>query len=75
MTWENDLSIYQEESIAATFVCQLRDLEMQFQDASNLLKLVAFLDPESISLDMLRTGAAAISELTPLCTRAKMLPY
>ena len=71
MTWENDLTNYQEKSIAATFVCQLRDLEMQFQDASSLLKMLAYLDHESISLDMLRTGAAAISELpfpTPLST-------
>ena len=76
MTWENDLSSYQEKSIAATFVCQLRDLEMQFQDASNLLKMLAYLDPESISLDMLQAGAAAISEL-PLPTSLPTLsvPY
>ena len=63
MSWENDLSSYQEKSIAATFVCQLRDLEIQCQDASSLLKMLAYLDHESISLDMLRAGAAAISEL------------
>ena len=63
MTWENDLSSYQEKSIAATFVCQLQDLEMKFQDARNLLTILAYLDPENIALDMLQTGAAAISEL------------
>ena len=76
MTWDNDLSSYQEKSIAATFVCQLRDLEIQFQDASNLLKILAYLDPESISLDILQTGAVAISESqlpTPLSTPS--VPY
>jgi hypothetical protein len=62
MTWENDLTSYQEKSIAATFICQLRDLDMQFQDASNLLKILAYLDPESISPDVLRTGAATVLE-------------
>ena len=76
MTWENDLSSYQEKSIAATFVCQLRDLERQFQDASNLLKILAYLDPESISLDMLQTGGAAISELQlPTPSLIPVVPY
>jgi hypothetical protein len=63
MTWENDLSSYQEKSIVTTFVCQLQDLERQFQDASNLLKFLAYLYPESISLDMLQIAEALFNEM------------
>ena len=62
MKWENDLSSYQEKSIAATFICQLQDLESQFPDAANLLKILANLDPENIPVDILQTAAAAISK-------------
>ena len=60
--WENDLSSYQEKSIAATFNCQLQNLEVRFPDASNLLKILAYLDPESISLDMLQAAAVSVSK-------------
>ena len=60
--WENDLASYQEKSIAATFIRQLQDLEVRFPDASNLLKMLAYLDPESISLDILQAGAVAVAK-------------
>src|SRR5438477_11512292 len=62
MEWENDLSIYQEKSVVATFTSQLDDLQHHSPDASNLLKILAYFDPESIPLDMLITGASALSE-------------
>src|SRR5438477_8141291 len=62
MKWENDLSIYQETSVAATFTCQLDDLQQHFPDVSNLLKILAYFDPESIPLDMLITGASVLSK-------------
>src|SRR5438876_1051367 len=62
MKWENDLTTYQEKSVAATFTYQLEDLQRQFPDVSNLLKILAYFDPESIPLDMLITGASVLSK-------------
>src|SRR5580658_805149 len=55
--WENDLSTYEENSVAATFASQLNDLESRFPDASNFLKVLSFLDPECIPLAMITQGA------------------
>jgi tetratricopeptide (TPR) repeat protein len=60
ISWENDLSTYEEKSLAATFASQLDGLERQCPNASNLLKVVSFLDPESISLDMITQGAKVL---------------
>src|SRR5438876_7766911 len=62
MKWENDLTTYQEKSVAATFTYQLDDLQRQFPDVSDLLKILAYFDPESIPLDMLITGANVLSK-------------
>jgi hypothetical protein len=48
--------------VAATFTSQLQDLDQKSPDASNLLRVLAFLDPESIPLEMLIAGAKAIVE-------------
>jgi tetratricopeptide (TPR) repeat protein len=61
MSWENKLSNYEVKSVAATFTSQLEDLGYRSPDSSNLLKLLSFLDPESISLDMILQGAEAFS--------------
>ena len=42
--------------------CQLEDLDRQWPDASSFLRVLAFLDPESIPLEMLTTGAKLVSE-------------
>jgi hypothetical protein len=55
--WENGLSEYEHKSVAATFTCQLRDLERQHPDASQLLGALAFFDPEKIPIEMLIMGA------------------
>src|SRR5438876_72963 len=60
MKWENNLSTYQEKSVAATFTYQLDDLQHHFPDVSNLLKVLAYFDPEGIPLDMLITGARVL---------------
>ena len=62
MSWENSLSEYEHKSVAATFACQLEDLDRQCPDASHFLRVLAFLDPESIPLEMLTTGAKLVSE-------------
>jgi tetratricopeptide (TPR) repeat protein len=48
--------------VAATFTSQLQDLDKNCPDASKLLGVLAFFDPESIPLEMLITGAKAIAE-------------
>jgi tetratricopeptide (TPR) repeat protein len=62
ISWHHTLSNYEHKSVAATFASQLQDLERQSPDASKLLRVLAFLDPESIPLEMLITGAKAIIE-------------
>src|SRR5215472_7965054 len=66
ISWQNSLSEYEHKSVAATFESQLEDLEQKYPDASNLLKMLAYFDPESIPLDLLITSAAAISSPQPL---------
>jgi hypothetical protein len=60
ISWEHTLSEYEHKSVTATFQSQLQDLEQHNLDASHLLRVLAFYDPESIRLDMLVTGAQAI---------------
>jgi hypothetical protein len=62
ISWENDLSTYEQKSVAATFTSQLDSLEHQCGNASHLLKVLSFFDPESIPLDMITQGAAALSD-------------
>jgi hypothetical protein len=57
ISWENDLSTYEEKSVAATFTSQLDGLEHQCPNTSDLLKVLSFFDPESIPLDMITQGA------------------
>jgi tetratricopeptide (TPR) repeat protein len=61
MSWENQMATYEEKSVTATFMTQLDDLERQSPDASNLLKILSFFDPESITLTMITQGAEALS--------------
>ena len=56
------MSEYEHKSVAATFAYQLEDLDRQYPDASRFLRVLAFLDPESIRLEMLTTGAKLISD-------------
>jgi tetratricopeptide (TPR) repeat protein len=58
--------------VAATFTSQLQDLEQHCPDASKLLRVLAFFDPESIPLEMLITGAKAITEVQEPPTRSPL---
>jgi hypothetical protein len=58
---ENNLSIYQQKSVAATFICQLDDLDLQRPDASNFLKMLSSLDSGCIPLNIVVEGAEALS--------------
>jgi hypothetical protein len=61
ISWENNLSSYQQKSVAATFVFQLDDLDLQCPDASNFLKMLSSLDPGCIPLDIVVEGSEALS--------------
>jgi hypothetical protein len=63
--WENTLSDYEHKSMASAFLSKLQDLERQCPDASNLLTVLAFFDPEGISVDMLIASAKSISQSKP----------
>ena len=54
--WENDLSSYEQKSVAATFNLQFNELSRRSPDTSNLLKILSFLDPESICVDVITGG-------------------
>ncbi|KAF7966513.1 hypothetical protein HWV62_38096, partial [Athelia sp. TMB] len=58
LTWENNKQVsYEQHSVAAVFNVQLQNLDALSPDASNLLKTVAFYDPESIPINILARGA------------------
>ena len=63
ISWENDLSNYEERSVAATFVSQLEDLDQRLPNVSNLLKILSFFDAERIPMSILIRGAEALSQL------------
>jgi hypothetical protein len=51
------LSIYEQKSATADFTTQLEELEHQYPNFSNLLKVLSFFDPESTPLHMIVKGA------------------
>jgi hypothetical protein len=63
--WENDLSSYEELSVARTILNQLDELNQQFRCIGNLLKLLSFLDPENIPVAMIVDGAKVQSQHRP----------
>ncbi|KAF7972004.1 hypothetical protein HWV62_19289 [Athelia sp. TMB] len=61
ISWENTRqTAYEQNSVSAVFDIQLQTLGTISADASNLLKTVAFLDPEIIPLDILTRGAERV---------------
>ena len=56
INWKNDLSYYEQKSIAVTFGSQLEALESKCPDYSNFFKVLSFFDPERISLSMITEG-------------------
>ena len=66
IAWENNLQRYQEKSIAASFIRHLRHLNRRFPTAADLLKVMAYLNTENISLEVLGHGAAAVSTMRTL---------
>jgi hypothetical protein len=60
ISWENNLSGYEQKSVAVTFTTQLEELEGLSPDFSNLFKVLSFFDPESIPLKIITEGAEAL---------------
>ena len=52
ISWNNNLLSYEQRSIAVTFTTQLKQLNRESYDCSNLLKVLSFFDLESIPLNM-----------------------
>jgi hypothetical protein len=57
ISWENNLSYYEQKSVTVTFSTKLEELERQLPDVSNLSKVLSFFDLESIPLSMIIKGA------------------
>jgi hypothetical protein len=57
ISWKNELSNYEQKSVAVTFSTQLEELDRQSRACSSLLKILSFLDPESIPLNIITDGA------------------
>jgi hypothetical protein len=52
--------MYKEKSVAVTFATQLEELEHLSPGFSNFLKVLSFLDPEGIPLNMITDGAEVL---------------
>jgi tetratricopeptide (TPR) repeat protein len=60
MGLENNLSNYEQKSVAVTFGSQLKELESRSPDCNNLLRVLSFFDPEGIPLDMISEGVEGL---------------
>ena len=58
LEWENDSSRYENKSVMACFAPVLRQIEQASPGMEDLLRILAFLDPEGIQIDMLKEGCA-----------------
>src|ERR1700734_1195489 len=65
ISWENNLSSYEQKSVAVAFATQFEQLEVQDPDSSNLLKVLSFLDPKHIPLKMINDGAEKLQLQSP----------
>jgi tetratricopeptide (TPR) repeat protein len=55
--WESDLATDQQRSLVATFDTLLDQLERDFPKAYDVLRILSFLDPENMPLEMLKNAA------------------
>jgi tetratricopeptide (TPR) repeat protein len=65
LQWENDLTSYQEKSVTAAFEALFSELD---RNSARFLKLLSFLDPERIPLNVLVEGAKRLSQQDALPT-------
>ncbi|KAL8907713.1 MAG: hypothetical protein Q9171_005754 [Xanthocarpia ochracea] len=62
LSWENDLSRYEERSVVATFMPPLNRISQTAPDAVTLLRILCFCDPESIPISVLKQGCSVLSQ-------------
>ncbi|KZP26502.1 hypothetical protein FIBSPDRAFT_1040763 [Athelia psychrophila] len=62
ISWQNNLTTYEETSIFSAFTLQFQKLDEINPDAHKFLKVLAFFDPESIPIDILSLGARSIRD-------------
>jgi tetratricopeptide (TPR) repeat protein len=59
--WKSDLATDQQRSVLATFDTLLDQLERDFPETYDILRVLSFLDPEDVPLAMLTDGAQILS--------------
>ncbi|KAL8715491.1 MAG: hypothetical protein Q9220_000826 [cf. Caloplaca sp. 1 TL-2023] len=62
LSWENDLSLYEEKSVAATFAPALNKIRQTAPDALTLLRVFSLCDPERVPLSILEQGCTALKQ-------------
>ncbi|KZP26494.1 TPR-like protein [Athelia psychrophila] len=62
ISWQNNLTTYEQTSILAAFTLQFQKLDEIDPDAHRFLKTLAFFDPENIPIDILSLGARSIRD-------------
>ena len=60
LEWENDLSLHEEKSVAATFTPALTKISTTAPDALTLLRVFCFCNPESISIRIFTQRCGAL---------------
>ncbi|KAL8816312.1 MAG: hypothetical protein Q9191_008353, partial [Dirinaria sp. TL-2023a] len=60
LSWENDLSRYEEKSVVATFMPTVESISQTAPDALTLLRILCFCDPENIPISILKQGCGAL---------------
>jgi tetratricopeptide (TPR) repeat protein len=68
---ENNMSNYEQRSVAVTFDSQINELESHSLAYSQLLRVLSFFDPESIPLEMIAGG---VDDLQPR-SASKLKPF
>jgi tetratricopeptide (TPR) repeat protein len=63
--WESDLAMDHQISVLATFDTLFDQLERDFPESYNVLRILSFLDPEDIPLAMLTDGARTLDPPPP----------
>ncbi|KAL8946940.1 MAG: hypothetical protein Q9222_006733 [Ikaeria aurantiellina] len=62
LSWENDLSFYEEKSVVATFTPALNKIKQTAPDAITLLRVFSFCHPERIPISILQQGCTVIMQ-------------
>ncbi|KAL6713032.1 hypothetical protein ACLMJK_009428 [Lecanora helva] len=62
LSWENDLSQYEEKSVVATFTPALNKIQQSVPDALILLRIFCFCDPENIPISIFEQGCDVLHQ-------------